>query len=107
MFGLNPVATGILLGGITAGPMGMALGGGIGAMYDSAQGQQRDAEGARRDLQREGIKNQNAIVADQFNKRKSAFGIGEGAQKSPMGNAASQSGSVLTSTTSASSTILG
>lgn len=76
MFGLNPVATGILIGGI-GGPMGMAIGGGIGAMYDNAQGMKRDAEKAQRKLETKAVENQNALVNETFQKRKAAFGIGE------------------------------
>lgn len=105
MFGLNPVATGILLGTV-GGPAGIALGAGIGAMYDNAQGQKRDAMKKMNELKQEGVNNQNALVTEAFNKRKNAFGIGEG-ESSPMGNAASQSGAALTSPTSTQNSILG
>jgi hypothetical protein len=96
MFGLNPVATGILLGAV-GGPVGMGLGAGIGAMYDHAQGQKRDAQKAMHGLQQQGVNNQNALVTENFNKRKDAFGIGEEVAPAPMGNAASQTGAAMPS----------
>lgn len=96
MFGLNPVATGILLGAV-GGPMGMALGGGIGAMYDHAQGQKRDAQKEMHRLTEEGVKNQNAIVEQTFQKRRAAYGLGESApaEAQPAGLASAQEGSIL------------
>lgn len=106
---LNPVAIGILTGGLLGGaglgPLGSVIGGGIGAMYDSNQGKMRDAQRNMRKLQGEGIANQNAVVEENYNKRKSAFGIGE-KSTSPMGNAASQTGAILNSPSSGNS-ILG
>jgi hypothetical protein len=79
--GLNPTAIGILTGGIlapgAAGPMGALIGGGIGALYDRAQGAVRDGMSAMRKAERAGIANQNAIVEQGYQKLNAARGIGD------------------------------
>lgn len=76
MFGLNPVASGILIGGI-GGVFGSVTGGLVGAMKDKADGIVRDATKAQKQQQKVSAQNQNALVEDQYNKKKAARGMGE------------------------------
>ena len=102
MFGLNPVATGLLLGRI-AGPGGMLIGAGIGALYDNAQGAKRDAISAANTLRKDGVRNANALVEDAYSKKRNAKGLGEAistpSAMGATGMGASQTGAILTSTT--------
>lgn len=79
---------------IAAAIIGSAL---IGAYQ--AQEQASAARQAQSAARREGVQNQNKAIEEGFNARRSNFGLGDD-MTSPLGNQASQSGTILTSTTS-------
>lgn len=112
--GWSPTVKGIVVGGITAmaspfavagAGLGAAVGGTIGAFKDMAEGRVRDAERMFKQQQNEGIMNQNKLVEANYKKSQQARGLGEG--MSPMGNQASQSGSVLTSVVQGNNSLIG
>jgi hypothetical protein len=86
---------------LVAGTAGMASFG-IAPLEYAEMSAERQAN-AIRDQQlaaeKQGIKNQNALVNQAFNKRRNTMGLGDsfGLGTSPMGNAASQEGAILTS----------
>jgi phage tail tape-measure protein len=115
MSSLSPTASGILMGSISGAAMGALAGapaGGVGAVpgaiigavagaatgylgAEEARKKQRAAQQAITDQKAAGIQNENALVAEAYNKRKSAAqGLGQ-----VPGNIASQTGAVLTSPT--------
>jgi hypothetical protein len=74
------------------------------AGFNHMQGQARAEANAIREAEKaaikQGVRNQNALVTQTFNKRKGASGLGDGwGDTSPLGNQASQTGAVLNSTT--------
>lgn len=110
--GFNPVASGILIGSITGaatgflmgGPAGAAVGGiagGIsgGASAEEGEKKRRAGEQAQKQAMINGVKNQNALVEDQYNKKKQASGLMGAPGSSASGLGASQTGAVLTSVT--------
>ena len=81
---MDPITAAILVGAITAG---------IGAY--TANEQMKAAEQAQEDAKQQATNNQNALVQQNYAKRKNALGLG--GPTSPSGNQASQTGGVLTS----------
>jgi hypothetical protein len=110
--GLNPVATGILTGAISGaaigfvagGPVGAAVGataGGIvgGASAEEAQKAKRAGLEAQKDANMAAIDNQNALVADEYNKKKQARGMAEAVQNPEASGMGTSSGAVLNTMT--------
>lgn len=71
---------------------------GVIGMYQSNQ-QARAAARAKRKAEDQAVKNQNRLVEEGFNKRRSAMGLGMQGAQQKTGLTASQTGSVLTSVT--------
>lgn len=82
----------------TGGIGAAAVGGGMIMGKMSARGAQNAQIEAQNAAQKKAVQNENALVKQQFGKR-SMQGLGDGwGLQSPSGNAASQTGAVLTST---------
>ena len=95
---MDPLTAAILVSAITGG-----------AGFMQARNQRQAAESAQRQQAKQAVQNQNALVEENFNKRKAALarGLG-GTTEGPLGIGASQTGAVLTSVTGeASNNILG
>jgi len=123
MAGMNPVASGILTGGASGAATGAMIGsaaGGVGALPGAAIGfvagaimggaagsekQKADmaAKKAAENQYETGIANQNALTEDNYNKKRNAKGL----EAAVNGEAASQTGAVLTSPTGNTTNILG
>lgn len=113
MSGLNPVATGILTGAISGGAMGFIVGGPTGAAVgataggimgaasaEEAQKNKRAALKVQKSAVEAGIANQNALVSDQYNKKKAARAIGDtAANPSASGMGDTSSGAMLNTMT--------
>lgn len=98
MFGLNPVASGILVGTMTGG-----LGAYAAYSYEAGKEQQREAEKAMRREQGKQVTNANALVQANYDNKKAARGLADSIKNpqpgAPLGEVSSQSGSALNSVT--------
>lgn len=84
----DPITTALLISAATT------IGTGLIGMYQANQ-QANAAAKAQKKAQDQAVKNQNRLVEEGFNKRRSAMGLGQTPQKTGM--MASQTGSILTS----------
>jgi uncharacterized protein YcfJ len=120
MAGINPIAVGILTGGISGAAMGFVVGGPVGAAVggiggatvggisgSEAQRQEIAQKKAIKDETSNRINNQNRLAEEAYKKRKQAQGLGDMNSTAPTGGIASQTGAILTSPTGENTNILG
>lgn len=94
---VSGAAMGFLVGGPVGAGIGAAAGGALAAgSAEEARKKERAGQQAIKQATADGIKNQNALVEQGYQKRKTALGIGSGGNPNPtQGAAVSQQGIAL------------